>query len=155
MSVTERLRELGLELPTAPASVAAYVPAVRAGRFVFTSGQLPFQDGQVLYRGRAGEEFSLEEVYQATRLAALNGLAALRATGVDLDRIRRVVRVTGYVRAAPDFNSIPQALNGASELLLALFGERGRHVRSAVGVAALPLDAVCEVELMVEMDPDG
>ena len=151
----ERLKELGLSLPPAPAAVAAYVPAVTVGQLVFTSGQLPFRDGQVAFTGRAGDEASLEQVYEATRLAALNALAAIAALGVDLDNLKRVVRVVGYIQSDPQFHDQPKGLNGASELLLELFGERGRHSRSAVGVSALPLDALCEVELVVELGGPG
>ncbi|MDI3299427.1 MAG: RidA family protein [Bacillota bacterium] len=152
MTWTERLRQLGLELPPVPEPVAAYVPAVRSGAWVWTSGQLPSVQGELRYRGKVGAELTLEEGYQAARVAALNALAAAAQAAGGLDRIRRVVRLTGYVNSAPGFHDQPRVVNGASELLGELFGEAGAHARSAVGAGELPLDAAVEIELLVEVE---
>jgi enamine deaminase RidA (YjgF/YER057c/UK114 family) len=146
-----RLRELGDELPAVPASAGAYVPATRAGTLVFTAGQLPFEEGELHKTGKVGDAVTLEEAKGAARICALNALAAAAAEAGGLNRIGRVVKVTGYVASAPDFNRQPAVINGASELIGQLFGEAGLHARSAVGVAALPLDAPVELELVVEL----
>jgi enamine deaminase RidA (YjgF/YER057c/UK114 family) len=146
-----RLADLGLALPPVAAPVAAYVPAVRSGTHVYTSGQLPFVDGALVQAGKVGAEVSPEDAKDLARIAALNGLAAIKAEIGDLSAVRRVVKVVGFVASAPDFTGQPGVINGASELLGAVFGDAGRHARSAVGVAALPLDAPVEVELIVEV----
>ncbi len=151
MSVEDRLAQLGIVLPRAPKPVAAYVPAVAAAGLLFTSGQLPFRDGEVAYRGKVGADLNPEEGAAAARLCALNCLAVARAELGTLDRVRRVVKVTGYVNSAPGFTGQPGVLNGASELLLEVFGEAGRHARAAVGVSELPLDAAVEVEMVFEL----
>ena len=149
-----RLRELGHELPDVPAPAGAYVPAVRAGSLVFTAGQLPLEEGELRKTGKVGATVTLEEAKQAARRCALNALAAAAAEAGGLDRVARVVKVTGYVASAPDFNRQPEVINGASDLIGGVFGEAGRHARSAVGVAVLPLDAPVEVELVAELgDP--
>jgi enamine deaminase RidA (YjgF/YER057c/UK114 family) len=148
----ERLGALGLKLPEVPAPVAAYVPAVRAGGCVYTSGQLPFADGKLPMTGKVGAEVEAGQAKELARICALNALAAAASVTGGLAGIRRVVKVTGFVASAPDFTAQPQVINGASELLLEVFGDAARHARSAVGVAALPLDAPVEVELIVEVD---
>ena len=145
-----RLAELGLTLPTVPTPLAAYVPAVRTGSVVYTSGQLPLVDGKLSHVGKVGAEVSVEDAAGCARVAALNALAAVAAELGDLDSVTRVLRVVVYVASAPDFTAQAQVGNGASEFLGAVFGDAGRHARSAVGVAVLPLDAPVEVELMVE-----
>lgn len=152
MSIEARLAALGLALPEAPRPVAAYVPAVTAGGFLYTAGQIPFQEGQVVYKGKVGADLTPEEGAAAARLCALNGLAAARAELGTLDRVRRVVKVTGYVNSAPGFTGQPAVLNGASELLVQVFGEAGRHARAAVGVSDLPLDAAVEVEMILAVE---
>jgi enamine deaminase RidA (YjgF/YER057c/UK114 family) len=147
-----RLRELGLELPAVPEPAAAYIPATRAGSLIFTAGQLPFEEGELRKTGKVGAAVSVEEAYEAARLCALNALAAAAAEAGGLNGISRVVKVTGFVASAPDFNLQPQVINGASELLGEVFGEAGLHARSAVGVAELPLGAPVEVELIVELE---
>ena len=147
-----RLRELGHELPDVPAPAGAYVPAVRAGSLVFTAGQLPLEEGELRKTGKVGATVTLEEAKQAARRCALNALAAAAAEAGGLDRVARVVKVTGYVASAPDFNRQPEVLNGASDLIGEVFGGAGLHARSAVGVAELPLDAPVEVELVAELD---
>ncbi len=151
MSPAERLAALGLALPPVAAPVAAYLPAVRTGGFVYTSGQLPTVDGKLPAVGKVGGEVSAADAAGMARTCALNALAAAAAAAGGLDAIRRIVKVTGFVASAPGFNGQPQVVNGASELLIEVFGEDGRHARSAVGVAELPLDAPVEVELIAEI----
>jgi enamine deaminase RidA (YjgF/YER057c/UK114 family) len=146
-----RLRELGYELPAVPEPGGAYVPATRAGTLIFTAGQVPIERGELHHTGKVGDAVSLEEAQQAARICALNALAAAAAEAGGLNNIRRIVKVTGFVASAPDFNDQPQVINGASELIGEVFGEAGLHARSAVGVAELPLDAPVEVELVAEL----
>jgi len=149
-----RLRELGYELPDVPEPAGAYVPATRAGHLIFTAGQLPFAAGELRATGKVGAGVSLEEAQRAAGLCALNALAAAAAVAGGLDRIGRVVKVTGFVASAPEFNQQPEVVNGASGLIGEVFGEAGLHARSAVGVAELPLDAPVEIELVAELrDP--
>ncbi len=146
-----RLAELGLEVPQVAAPVAAYVPAVRSGQHVFTSGQLPMREGQLMRTGKVGGEVTQEEAVECARQCALNALAAVRAETGDLSAVRRVVKVVVFVASTTDFTGQPLVANGVSELLGEVFGEAGRHARSAVGVPVLPLDAPVEVELLVEV----
>jgi enamine deaminase RidA (YjgF/YER057c/UK114 family) len=146
-----RLAGLGLVLPPVAAPVAAYVPAVRTGSYVYTAGQLPLAEGKLLATGKVGAEVSAEDAARLARTCALNGLAAVASVAGGLSAIRRIVKVTGFVASSPGFTGQPQVLNGASELLLEVLGEAGRHARSAVGVAELPLDAPVEVELIAEV----
>lgn len=147
---SENLASLGLELPPVPTPAGSYVPATRSGALVFTAGQLPFRDGELLATGRVGDGVSPEVANRAARLCALNALAAAASETGGLDNIRRVVKVTGFVASAPGFNAQPAVINGASDLLGEVFGENGLHARSAVGVAELPLGAPVEVEIVVE-----
>lgn len=147
----ERLAELGLSVPPVAAPVAAYIPAVRSGAHVFTSGQLPMRDGQLMAAGKVGGEVSQEEAVACARQCALNALAAVRSVIGELSAVTRVVKVVVYVASTSDFTAQPQVANGVSELLGDVFGESGRHARSAVGVPVLPLDAPVEVELVVEV----
>lgn len=154
MSISRRLAELGIELPPVAAPVAAYVPAVRSGNLVWTSGQLPMVAGALPATGRVGHGEGLVDPETAAglaRVAALNALAAIAELAGSLDRVRRVVKVTGFVASDPGFTGQPGVVNGASELLGQVFGEAGVHARSAVGVAALPLGAPVEIELVVEL----
>jgi enamine deaminase RidA (YjgF/YER057c/UK114 family) len=151
MSPEERLAELGLAVPDVAAPVAAYVPAVRSGNQVFTSGQLPMRDGQLMATGKVGGEVTQEEAVECARQCALNALAAIRAEIGELGAVKRVVKVVAFVASTPDFTAQPLVANGVSELLGEVFGEVGRHARSAVGVPVLPLDAPVEVELLVEV----
>lgn len=146
-----RLAELGIVVPQLPPPVAIYVPAVRTGRVVYASGQTPTIDGVLQVRGRLGEGVSVEEGQRAARLAALNCLAEVRALLGSLDAVSRVLRLTGYVASAPGFGEQPYVMNGASELMEQVFGDAGRHARSAIGVAELPFGAPVEVELIVEV----
>jgi len=152
MSVEERLRELGIELPPAPAALAAYVPVVVAGGFAFAAGQVPLEAGAVTTSGKLGRDVDVEAGAAGARRCALQALSALQAELGSLDRIRRVVRVVVYVASAEGFTDQPKVANGASELLVDVFGDAGRHARAAVGVAELPLGAAVEVELTVELE---
>jgi enamine deaminase RidA (YjgF/YER057c/UK114 family) len=147
----ERLAALGVVLPEVVPPVAAYVPTVRTGALVFTSGQLPLVDGLMPLTGKVGAEVTPEDAYELARQCALNALAAVKAEIGDLTRVRRVVKVVGFVASAPGFTGQPKVINGASDLLGDVFGAAGVHARSAVGVAVLPLDAPVEVELVVEV----
>ncbi|NYV74559.1 RidA family protein [Streptomyces sp. UH6] len=150
-SVEARLAELGVTLPEVAAPLAAYQPAVLSGAYVHTSGQLPMVGGKLRVTGKVGAEVTPEEAKDLARLCALNALAAVKSVAGDLDRVARVVKVVGFVASAPDFTGQPAVVNGASELLGEVFGDKGVHARSAVGVAVLPLDAPVEVELQVEL----
>ncbi len=149
MTLSERLKSLGITLPATPKPIAAYVPAVVADNFVFTSGQLPIVNGQLQYRGKLGSEITKEQGYEAAKICALNALSAIASVIGDLDRVSKAVKVVGYVASAPGFTEQPAVVNGASDLLRQLFGENGAHARSAVGVAELPLGAPVEIELIV------
>ncbi|MFC0601891.1 RidA family protein [Streptomyces palmae] len=152
MSAAERkLAELGLSLPEVAAPLASYVPAVRTGAYVHTAGQLPLVDGKLGVTGKVGAEVTPEEAKELARICALNALAAVKSVVGDLDRIARVVKVVGFVASASDFTGQPGVVNGASELLGEVLGDKGIHARSAVGVAVLPLDAPVEVEIQVEI----
>lgn len=151
--IEQRLQELGLELPSAPKPAAAYVPAVRTGNLVFVSGQGPVRDGQAVYTGKVGGERTEDEGYEAARIAVLNALAVIKAEIGDLDRVSRIVKLVGWVNSAPGFTRQPWVMNGASELLQLIFGEKGQHARSAVSAHELPLDWTVELELVVEVAP--
>jgi enamine deaminase RidA (YjgF/YER057c/UK114 family) len=147
----ERLAELGLSVPEVAAPVAAYVPALRSGSHVYTSGQLPMRDGALMLSGKVGGEVSQEEAVACAQQCGLNAIAAVKAEVGDLAAVKRVVKVVCFVASTSDFTAQPQVANGVSELLGEVFGEAGRHARSAVGVSVLPLDAPVEVELVVEV----
>ena len=147
----ERLAALGLEVPEVAKPVAVYVPAVRTGDHVFTSGQLPMRSGELITTGKVGAEVTAEEAYACAQQCALNAIAAVRAETGDLALVKRVVKVVVFVASTPDFTGQPGVANGASELLGKVFGDAGVHARPAVGVAVLPLDAPVEVEIMVEV----
>jgi len=147
----ERLQALGLALPAVATPVAAYIPAVRSGHHVFTSGQLPMRDGQLMLTGKVGGEVTQEEAVECAQQCALNALAAIRAEVGDLSAVKRIVKGVVFVASTPDFTAQPLVANGVSELLGEVFGEAGRHARSAVGVSVLPLDSPVEVELVVEV----
>jgi enamine deaminase RidA (YjgF/YER057c/UK114 family) len=150
MSVEQKLAELGLELPSVATPAGAYVPAVISGNLVFTAGQIPLVDGSLMATGKVGNEISPEFAKEIAQRCALNALAAVKSVIGDLARVKRVVKVVGFVASTPEFTGQPGVLNGASELLGKVFGDAGLHARSAVGVASLPLDAPVEVELIVE-----
>ena len=147
----ERLAGMGLAVPEVAKPVAAYVPAVRSGNHVFTSGQLPMREGQLITTGKVGGEVTPEEAIECARQCALNALAAIRAEIGELSNIKRIVKVVAFVASTPDFTGQPGIANGVSELFGEVFGEAGHHARSAVGVPVLPLDSPVEVELIVEV----
>ena len=151
MSIKEKIESLGLTLPVAALPVAAYVPAVRTGNLVFVAGQLPLVDGKIVKEGKVGKEVTPEEAKEMAQVCALNALAAI-ALVTDINQIERIIRVGGFVNGIPGFVAIPQVINGASELLIELFGEvNGKHARTAIGVAELPLNAPVEVEMVVQL----
>jgi enamine deaminase RidA (YjgF/YER057c/UK114 family) len=150
-AVEDRLAELGLTLPAVAAPVAAYVPAVRTGNLIYTSGQLPMVNGALPETGTVGANVTVDRANELASICALNAMAAIKALIGDLDKVQRVVKVVGFVNSAPDFINHPAVVNGASNVLLAAFGDVGIHARSAIGVASLPLDAPVEVELIVEV----
>ena len=146
----ERLAELGLAVPEVAKPVAAYVPAVRSGNFVFTSGQLPMRSGELMQTGKVGGDVSTDEAVECAQQCALNAIAAVKAELGDLGKVKRIVKVVAFVASTPDFTGQQQVANGASELFGSVFADAGVHARSAVGVPVLPLDAPVEVELVVE-----
>ena len=151
MSIKEKLASIGLSLPVAAAPVAAYVPAVKSGNLVFTAGQLPVVDGKLIKEGKVGSDVTAEDAKELAQICALNALAAISLVA-ELDQIERVVRVGGFVNCAPGFTAIPGVVNGASELLIKIFGDvNGKHARTAVGVAELPLNAPVEIEMVVQL----
>jgi enamine deaminase RidA (YjgF/YER057c/UK114 family) len=151
MTAEEKLRQMGLTLPPAPAAVGAYVTWVRVGNLVFTSGQLPWKDGKLTHTGKLGAEVSVEQGYQAARQSALNALAQLRQAVGDLEKVHQLVRLDGFVHAAPGFRDHPKVLDGASDLLTEVFGPRGRHTRTALGINEMPLNAAVQLSLIAEV----
>jgi enamine deaminase RidA (YjgF/YER057c/UK114 family) len=147
----EKLAELGLSVPEVAKPVAAYVPAVRTGSYVFTSGQLPMKSGELMTTGKVGGEVTQEEAVACAQQCALNAIAAVKAEIGDLSLVKRIVKVVAFVASTPDFTGQPQVANGASELFGKVFGDAGVHARSAIGVPVLPLDAPVEVEILVEV----
>lgn len=150
MSVNQRISDLGIVLPQVATPAGAYVPAVVSGNLVFTAGQIPLVDGKLAATGKVGKDLTAEQAKEIARICALNAVAAVKSVIGDLDRVKKVVKVVGFVASDPSFSQQPAVVNGASELLEQIFGEKGIHARSAVGVAVLPLDAPVEVELIVE-----
>ncbi len=152
MSPEEKLEKMGLSVPEVPAPLAAYVPGVVTGNLLYTSGQLPTAGGELDHIGQVGRDLTAEEGYEAARLCCLNCLGVIKGELGDLSRVRRIVKVTGFVASTPDFTGHPAVINGASELLGEVFGDAGAHSRAAVGVAALPNGAAVEVEMIVEFE---
>jgi len=151
-NVESRIEQIGLNIPEAPKPVAAYIPAKQTGKLVFTAGQLPMVNGELISKGLLGQDVEIDEANNAARICTLNALAAIKGVIGNLDRIKQIVRVVGYVASVPTFTQQPAVVNGASELLLEIFGENGKHARSAVGMAVLPLNASVEIELTVEVE---
>lgn len=149
--IDERLKDLQIELPPCPKPVAAYVPAVIASDFVFASGQTPIEGNELVYKGKVGSDLSVREGYEAAKICAVRCLSELKATVGDLDRIEQIVKVNGYVNSTGDFAEQPRVINGASELLEQVFGEKGKHARAAIGVSTLPGNAAVEVELIAKI----
>lgn len=151
MGFEAKLKEMGIAVPDVPKPVAAYVPAVRVGDIIYTSGQIPFVDGKVQYKGKVGADITLEEGYAAARVCVVNCLAAVKSLAGSLDNVEKIIKVVGFVNSAAGFTDQPKVINGASELLAEAFGDAGAHARSAVGVAELPVDSAVEVELIVKV----
>ncbi len=151
MSAEDMLRRLGIALPAAPAAVGAYVPWVRTGNLIVTSGQLPWQDGKLAFTGKLGTDLGVEQGYQAARICAINAIAQLKAAVGDLEKVRQIVRLEGYVHSGPGFRDHPKVLNGASDLLNEVFGPRGRHARTALGINEMPLDAAVQLGIWAEV----
>lgn len=149
--IEERLNDLGIIIPDAPKPVASYIPAKKAGNLIFTAGQLPMVNGELISKGLLGQDVGIEEARKAARICTLNALAAIQGLIGDLNQIKQIVRLVGYVASVPIFTEQPAVVNGASELLLDIFGENGKHVRSAVGMVVLPLNASVEIELIIEI----
>ncbi|MEK7764269.1 MAG: RidA family protein [Nitrospirota bacterium] len=153
MSFEAKLKALHIELPMAPKPVANYVPVVRAGDLLFLSGVLPSRDGQLILTGKLGQGITIEQGMEAAKVAALNALAIVRSEVGSLDKVKRIVKMVGHIASAPGFTDQPQVLNGASDLLVQIFGEAGKHARVAVGAAELPRQAPIEIELIVQVIP--
>lgn len=152
MKPSQKMAELNIQLPSIAAPVGSYVPALKSGSFVYTSGQLPFSDGKLLHNGRVGANVSLEQAAQAARQAGLNALSAAAQAAGGINHIRRLIKVTVYVSSDPAFTDQPKVANGASDLFVQILGDAGRHARAAIGVAALPLGACVEIDLVAEVD---
>ncbi|MBP1720157.1 MAG: Endoribonuclease [Deltaproteobacteria bacterium] len=152
MNAEQKLKELGIVLPESPKPVANYVRAVRTGNLLFVSGHGPYNDGKTLISGKLGKELTIEEGYKTARNVALNCLASIRASLDSLDKVRRVVKLLGMVNCTEDFKDQPKVVNGASDLLVEVFGEGGRHARSAVGMQALPNQIPVEIEMILEVE---
>ena len=151
MSIADRMNELGIELPRAPAPVGAYVPYVISGSLMFISGQIPIRDGAMIHEGKVPLDVTVEQGQECAALCFLNAIAQAKAALGDLERVERIVRMTGYVAVATDFTAQPLVVNGASNLAVDIFGEKGKHARVAVGVAELPLGAPVELEVILEV----
>jgi enamine deaminase RidA (YjgF/YER057c/UK114 family) len=150
--IDKRLSELGITIPTPAAPVANYVGWVRTGNLVFTAGQVPLKDGKFLYQGKVGKDISLEDAVEAAKLCAINILGQVKAAcNGDLGRVKRIVKLVGFVNGAPEFADHPKVINGASDLMVAIFGDKGKHARSAVGAGSLPLNLAVEIEAVVEI----
>lgn len=149
--IEAKLQELGLELPEAPKPQAEYVPAKRVGELIFVSGQVPIRKGQLVYQGKVGAERTLNEGQEAARLCALNALAVVKSVVGSLEKIEEIVQLRGFVNCTPEFTHQPEVINGASELLVKLFGERGRHARAALGTSSLPRNVTVELEMIVRV----
>lgn len=151
MSYEKKVQELGLTLPEPPKPVAAYVPGVKVDKYIYTAGQIPFVNGELKYKGKAGKDVNVDDAYEAAKICAINCLSIVKSLAGSLDNVEKIVKVVGFVNSAEGFTDQPKAINGASELIGDIFGEAGAHARSAVGVSELPMGATCEVELIVKL----
>jgi enamine deaminase RidA (YjgF/YER057c/UK114 family) len=151
LSFEEKLLQLGITLPEPPKPVAAYVPGVVVDKYVYTAGQIPFVDGQLMYKGKVGKDVSVEDAYNAAKICMLNCLSIVKSLAGNLNNVEKIVKVVGFVNSAEGFDQQPKVINGASELVGQIFGDAGAHARSAVGVSELPLGAACEVEIIVKI----
>ncbi|MFP6619244.1 MAG: RidA family protein [Pirellulaceae bacterium] len=154
MTPEEKLAELGITLPEAPPAVANYVPWIQTGNVIMTSGQLPFVAGQIQYAGKCGGEVTVDDGYQAARLCAINAMAQLKAATGKLSSITKILRLEGNVHSSPGFQGQPQVLNGASDLFFEVFGDRGKHTRTALGIHEMPLNAAVQLSVFAEIEPD-
>jgi enamine deaminase RidA (YjgF/YER057c/UK114 family) len=151
--IDDRLNELGIEVPTPAAPVANYVGWVRTGNLVLTAGQVPLKDGQFMYQGKVGGEIDVETAAEAAKLCAINIIAQVKqAVDGDLDRVKRIVKLVGFVNGVPEFTDHPKVINGASDFMVEVFGDKGKHARSAVGSGSLPLNVSVEIEAIVEVE---
>ena len=149
--IKEKLDTLGITLPTPPKPAGSYIPVVRTGNLVFVSGQIPIKDGKILYSGKVTKDLSIQDAQKGARLCAINALAQLKSEFGDLEKISKIVRVSGFVNSPPEFTEQPKVINGASDLLFEIFEEKGQHTRIAVGVSSLPLNSAVEIDLIVEI----
>ena len=149
--IEEKLCTLGITLPSPPKPAGSYIPVVRTGNLVFVSGQIPISDGKVLYSGKVTKDLSIEEAQKAARLCIINALAQLKSEFGNLDKISKIVRISGFVNSPPEFTEQPKVINGASDLLFEIFEKKGQHARIAVGVSSLPLNSAVEIDLIVEL----
>ena len=151
MKIEERIRELNLEIPETVKPIGAYLPALLSGNYIYVSGQLPFLNGELVHPGLLGSDVTIEQGFEAARICALNSLSAIKSVFSDLDKIKRIVKINGYVSSERGFNDQPKIINGASEFFFQVFGESGRHARSAVGVPVLPMGSCVELDLIAEI----
>ncbi len=149
--IEEKLNQLGVSLPTAPKPAGSYVPVVVSGKLAFVSGQIPIKDGQVIYQGKVGIEQSIEQAQKAAKLCIINGLAQINTYFGTLDNLEKIIKISGFVNSAQDFTEHPKVINAASDFLVEIFGEEGRHSRIAIGVSSLPLNATVEIDMLVEI----
>ncbi len=153
MDIEAKIKEMGLEVTEAPRPAASYVPAVKAGDLVYISGQLPLLQGKLTAQGKVEQEVTLEKAAEAAKICALNCLYAVKGLGLSIEEIHRIIKVNGYVNSSPGFTGQPQVINGASEFLIAVLGEQGKHARAAVGVSELPMNAAVEIDMILELKP--
>ena len=149
--IEKRLKDLGISIPNAPKPAGSYVPVVLTGRLAFVSGQIPIKDGQVVYQGKVGDTQSIDDAQEAAKLCVINGLAQIEAYCGTLDNLEKIIKISGFVNSIKDFTEHPKVINAASDLLMKIFGEKGRHSRIAIGVSSLPLNATVEIDMVVEI----
>ena len=149
--IEKRLRDLGISIPNAPKPAGSYVPIVLTGKLAFVSGQIPIKDGQVVYQGKVGDTQSIDNAQEAAKLCVINGLAQIEAYCGTLDNLEKIIKISGFVNSTKDFTEHPKVINAASDLLMKIFDEKGRHSRIAIGVSSLPLNATVEIDMVVEI----
>ena len=149
--IEKRLKDLGISIPNAPKPAGSYVPIVLTGKLAFVSGQIPIKDGQVVYQGKVGDTQSIDDAQEAAKLCVINGLAQIEAYCGTLDNLEKIIKISGFVNSIKDFTEHPKVINAASDLLMKIFGEKGRHSRIAIGVSSLPLNATVEIDMVVEI----
>ena len=149
--IEKRLKDLGINIPNAPKPAGSYVPVVLTGKLAFVSGQIPIKDGQVVYQGKVGDTQSIDDAQEAAKLCVINGLAQIEAYCGTLDNLEKIIKISGFVNSIKDFTEHPKVINAASDLLMKIFGEKGRHSRIAIGVSSLPLNATVEIDMVVEI----